>query len=131
MKRFSRVTLLLTLLFLLSGTLSWGCRFRGESPTPYLPPINKTFPATPAPGNPSGEDKIAAGRAVFERSCDACHPQGGAGLGPSLLGITARIGEEGVKAKVREGVGLMPAFTPEQLNEQELSNLLTFLKTLE
>ena len=71
------------------------------------------------------------GEQVFMRSCNTCHPQGRAGLGPSLGNLPQRYSDEAsLKAFLRKGKGIMPPQRPKDLNDEELNNLIDYLKTL-
>jgi mono/diheme cytochrome c family protein len=57
--------------------------------------------------------------------CHACHPGGEAGLGPALNdkplpGLLVRL-------QVRTGMGAMPAFSPRELSDGELRDLIAYL----
>jgi mono/diheme cytochrome c family protein len=67
-----------------------------------------------------------AGEKVFMQNCQRCHPHGEAGLGPSILwapGFAKRF-------QVRHGAGAMPAFDKEHITEQELDQLMDYMKAL-
>jgi mono/diheme cytochrome c family protein len=68
------------------------------------------------------------GREVFFRYCHACHPGGEGGLGPGLNNKPA----PGflIKFQVRHGLGTMPSFPDERLADEELSDLVRYLKRL-
>lgn len=90
----------------------------------------KTFP-TPVEGriavpNPSSQ----TGEASFSAKCNACHPGGKAGVGPSLLGIEARMKEKDFFELIRAGRGTMMASPPGLISDEELRELWGFLKTL-
>ena len=71
-----------------------------------------------------------SGEQVFVRSCNTCHPQGKAGMGPSLEHISEHFpDEESLKTFIRNGKGLMPGQPKNVINEPEMDNLLEYLKT--
>ena len=71
------------------------------------------------------------GEQVFVRSCNTCHPLGKAGLGPSLESVPAKFPEDAaLTAFLRKGKGMMPAQTKDVLNDQEMSNLVVYLRQL-
>ena len=73
-----------------------------------------------------------SGEQVFVRSCNTCHPQGKAGLGPSLEKMSEHFPDEAdLKKLIRTGKGIMPGQPKATLNEEEMDNLLVYLKTLE
>jgi mono/diheme cytochrome c family protein len=60
--------------------------------------------------------------------CNQCHPGGDGGLGPSinakpLPGFLVRL-------QVRAGLGAMPGFSEQDISEQELNDLVAYLKIL-
>lgn len=80
----------------------------------------------PLAGPQALNDSEKAGEKVFMQNCQRCHPQGEAGLGPSILwapGFAKRF-------QVRHGAGAMPAFDKEHLSEKELDQLMDYLNAL-
>jgi mono/diheme cytochrome c family protein len=71
-----------------------------------------------------GDARIANGEILFNRYCDKCHPGGEAGLGPTVYykpGFAK-------KFQARHGMGVMPAFTKDQISKNDLKNIAYFLK---
>lgn len=105
---------ILSAAFLLLLSLSYcGSARRG---TPTHPPLNIESPA------------VAQGQVVFMSHCNKCHPGGAAGLGPAinnkpLPGFL-------MKFQIRNGLGVMPAFKEDHISDQELDNLIAYLKEL-
>nr|MBP7323931.1 cytochrome c [Deltaproteobacteria bacterium] len=60
--------------------------------------------------------------------CHPCHPGGEAGLGPALN--NEPLPDFMIGLQVRHGFGAMPSFLDKRLSDQELEDLLTYLKTL-
>ncbi len=80
-----------------------------------------------------GEELVQAkaarnGQEVFMETCNRCHPAGNAGLGPSL--INKPIPGFLIKMQVRNGYGVMPAFNEKHLSEEELDNIVKYIKEL-
>lgn len=101
------------LLGLLLFVLACGTAKRGE---PHYAPV------------PVSEPALAAGEVVYNQYCQKCHPGGEAGLGPALNnkpapGIAMRL-------QIRQGLGAMPAFKKSTISEEEMDNLIYYLKTL-
>jgi quinoprotein glucose dehydrogenase len=75
-----------------------------------------------------GASALEAGMAAYQQHCSSCHGanlQGAAGGAPSLVAVTNRMGEDGIKAIVTGGRGLMrpvPGIT-----EVELSAVIAYL----
>lgn len=80
-------------------------------------------PEAPTPGPASRGQQL-----FVSKGCSACHgTQGeGSGIAPALGGHTG----EQVKRQVRSPVGLMPAFSPDQISNQELEQIAQYLTTL-
>lgn len=77
---------------------------------------------------PMAEPRLANGQIAFMANCHQCHPKGEAGLGPAinnkpLPGFL-------MKLQVREGFGAMPAFSPAEISESELDDIVVYLQAL-
>jgi mono/diheme cytochrome c family protein len=75
----------------------------------------------------------AAGQARFQTACNPCHPSARAGIGPALSGasFTERYPDDAaVAAVVRSGRRAMPAFRPDQLSDQDLTNIIAYVRSL-
>ena len=71
---------------------------------------------------------VRQGEVAFDRHCSHCHPGGERGLAPAinnkpLPGFL-------IKFQVRRGIGAMPAFSEQEIGDQELDALVAYLKTL-
>lgn len=77
--------------------------------------------------NPLGED-FAEGRRLFMQHCHACHPGGEAGLGPAINNKPLPAGL--IEFQIRHGLGAMPAFDAERLDERELDAVAAYLVAL-
>ena len=83
---------------------------------------------------PPGVGDAVAGQLVFATHCTACHPGANAGIGPALYGpqFAQRYPENGpLIAVVRQGKGGMPAFSPAQLGNAELADVIAYLRGLQ
>ncbi|MBI2862252.1 MAG: c-type cytochrome [Chloroflexi bacterium] len=101
-------------------------------PSPTRPPQTPSptpVPPTPAPAQPTAGD-AGRGQQVFASNCNACHPGGRQGFGPSLVGVTNRLSSAQITQVVRQGRDNMPpvgaAFT-----DQQVADILAYLRTLE
>ena len=105
------------LLALLAASLVWssGCGSprRGE-------PLQGPLPLTDA--------QVERGRLVFMQHCQKCHPGGEAGLGPGLNDKPFPSFLQ--HFQVRHGLGAMPAFSPQEISEAQLDDLLAYLHAL-
>lgn len=71
------------------------------------------------------------GEQLFVRSCNTCHPGGQAGIGPNLAEIDTSMPDDAqLKALIRKGRGNMPPQSKETINDQELDNLVVYLRAL-
>ncbi len=111
----------------------------GSTPSPASPLIRVEEPTTteePAGDRPAPTavvDPTAAGLKVFAQLCDACHPGGGAGLGPALSSpdFQAKYGDDAtLAALIRQGTPGMPSFPGSRITDAELGDLIAFLRTL-
>jgi quinoprotein glucose dehydrogenase len=94
-----------------------------------VPSIYKLSAEAPRPrfGRGAGPAEIAAGRTVYEQRCQTCHGANltGSGNYPSLVDVTARMGEEPLRGVITGGGPGMPPNN--DLNPQQLTALLAFL----
>ena len=60
--------------------------------------------------------------------CQQCHPGGEAGLGPALN--DKPLPEFLKKFQVRHGLGTMPSFSEKEISDQQLEDLMEYLKAL-
>lgn len=67
---------------------------------------------------------------LYASNCAGCHGEdlGGTGNGPSLEGILDRLSRDEVRARIREGTGLMPAFAS-ALNGRSINYIIDYLET--
>jgi len=75
----------------------------------------------------------AAGQRAFAAQCTSCHPGANAGIGPAVYGpqFAERYPDDGpLAAVIRQGKSGMPAFAPDQISDQELSNIVAYLRGL-
>jgi mono/diheme cytochrome c family protein len=103
--------------------------------TPNLPIVSASPAASPqaSASAPVGNDDAAAGQAVFARTCNSCHPNANAGIGPALYGpaFAARYPDDAaIAAVIRQGKGGMPAFSAAQLSDGDLANVIAYLRGL-
>src|SRR5437762_451522 len=69
------------------------------------------------------------GKVPFERVCAECHGEDAkGGQGPSLVPMTMELEE--LLAKVRAGGGEMPAITKAKMSDDEVKQVLEYLKSL-
>ncbi|MFQ5946480.1 MAG: c-type cytochrome [Anaerolineae bacterium] len=69
------------------------------------------------------------GQALFVRvGCAGCHGEkAGGGFGPALAGRTA----EQIRSQVRNPRGLMPAFSPATLSDDDLEKIIVYIQSLD
>ncbi|MBM3772888.1 MAG: cytochrome c [Acidimicrobiia bacterium] len=74
-------------------------------------------------------DPVAAGRAAFERVCQACHGAEARGdAGPRLVPFSREYDE--LLGIVREGVGQMPPISTRELSDENVAQILAYLQSL-
>ena len=103
-------TSLVLLTLVLAGC---GSALRGE---PTQPPVRLT------------SAEAQEGERVYMRHCQQCHPGGAGGLGPSLNDkpLPAFL----MRLQVRRGLGSMPAFGPDTIDDHELDALIAYMLEL-
>jgi mono/diheme cytochrome c family protein len=74
------------------------------------------------------DDHIATGQQVFMEHCYQCHPGGAGGLAPSINDKPLPVWL--MKTQVRAGLGAMPGFSKEKIDDQQLADLMIYLKAL-
>jgi mono/diheme cytochrome c family protein len=74
------------------------------------------------------EPGIRNGQIVYMQYCHKCHPHGEGGLGPSINAVPA---PQFIKRfQVRHGLGVMPAFKPEEISREDLRDVTEYLSAL-
>ena len=93
--------------------LGCGSARRGE---PIVGPTPMTTP------------QLANGEMAFMAHCHQCHPKGEAGLGPAINNkpLPAFL----IRLQVREGLGAMPAFSPQEVTPRDLDDMVAYLQLL-
>ena len=71
---------------------------------------------------------LAQGRVVFMHNCNQCHVLGGPGLGPAIN--DKPLPAFAIKTQVREGAGAMPAFSKEDITDEQLDAMVKYLEVL-
>jgi mono/diheme cytochrome c family protein len=89
----------------------------------------KRQPPTVAPTQGTSAD-VAAGAALWPgKPCSRCHGARAEGnIGPQLAGTARTL--QYVMAKVRAGGAVMPAFTADQVTDQEITQIYAWLRSL-
>lgn len=77
---------------------------------------------------PLASEEAKHGQTLFMKNCHQCHPGGEAGLGPALN--NKPLPRFMIRYQVRHGLGAMPAFSEQQIDDHELDHLLVYLKEL-
>jgi len=71
---------------------------------------------------------VAKGEVVFDNFCQKCHPGGETGLGPAIN--DKPVPGFVIRFQIRHGLGAMPAFKEDAISDDELDNLLAFIKAM-
>ena len=124
----------------LQGTLTipghmGGSEWHGASFDPMLnvlyvnvndaPTINRLRPVHDQPGD-SGQDPVRLGRAIYEKTCVACHGAERQGLPPVTPSLRdLKKSRQEIEAVIVEGRNSMPAFR--QFRPREMSALIAYL----
>jgi mono/diheme cytochrome c family protein len=76
-------------------------------------------------GLPQMDDTARRGEVVFMQRCHKCHPGGEAGLGPGINGkpLPGWL----MHVQIRNGLGMMPSFGDDLIDDQQLDDLLAYL----
>lgn len=80
----------------------------------------------PIAGEQELNESEQAGEKIYMQHCQRCHPQGEAGLGPSIHwapGFAKRF-------QVRHGAGAMPEFNEDHISEKEMDHLMNYLEAV-
>jgi mono/diheme cytochrome c family protein len=73
-------------------------------------------------------DSERRGEALFDKHCNKCHTGGESGLGPGFNDKPLPVAA--MKLQTRVGVGAMPGFPEREISDQELDDILTYVKAL-
>lgn len=76
----------------------------------------------------AGSKEVQQGKILFYEYCHSCHPNGTAGLGPALN--DKPLPGFAIRFQIRNGVGVMPAFSEEVISDEESKKIVSFLKAL-
>ena len=69
------------------------------------------------------------GKQVYDRVCKVCHgPDGEGDAGPALVPFDREV--EDVMTIVRDGTGQMPPVSAERVSDEEIAQIVAYLKTL-
>lgn len=109
MKRLVALLILTALLFSLS------CKSRKEAP--YIIPL----------ANASND--VQEGKLLFNNFCNKCHPDGTAGLGPSI--INKPFPDFLIRFQIRNGLGVMPAFKKDYLPDEDVKKIISYINALQ
>ncbi len=98
---------------------------------PTKAPAATTVPAA-VPSKPAGAPAVASagladeGSKIFAATCNSCHPNANAGLGPSLKGVPADV----ITKTVRSGKDMMPSFSTSEVSDEQLQDIVAYLTSL-
>lgn len=71
---------------------------------------------------------VRTGQIVFAQKCYTCHPGGAEGLGPAIN--NKPLPGVAVKTQVRKGLGRMPSFPEDEISDERLDALVSYLSWL-
>ncbi|MDO8674253.1 MAG: c-type cytochrome [Dehalococcoidia bacterium] len=91
-------------------------------------------PPTAVPPTVAASSSASLGKAVFDKGCTGCHPGGNKGVGPAIntADFKQRYPQDSdIENVIRKGKGtMMPAFSAAQVSDNDLKNLVSFIKSL-
>ena len=70
--------------------------------------------------------QVQEGQKLYMQYCQKCHPDGEAGLGPSIYYLPGFA----KKFQTRHGLGVMPAFDEKVISDEDLDKIILYLKEL-
>jgi mono/diheme cytochrome c family protein len=76
----------------------------------------------------ASDPQVALGQRVFSAQCYQCHPGGAAGTGPAIN--DKPLPENLIKTQVRAGLGAMPGFGKDRIDDEQLDAVVRYLKEL-
>jgi mono/diheme cytochrome c family protein len=71
---------------------------------------------------------VRRGQLVFDAHCYKCHTNGEGGMGPVINSLP--LPKFLMRFQVRNGLGVMPAFSSREISESELEDLLNYMVAL-
>jgi mono/diheme cytochrome c family protein len=72
--------------------------------------------------------EVQLGERVFDANCSQCHPGGTGGLGPAIN--NKPLPGWLIEFQIRHGLGAMPAFSSEEVSDEEMDAVVKYLKWL-
>ncbi len=70
---------------------------------------------------------------MFANRCTGCHPGGGQGMGPALSGADfdkAFPTDDLLAEFIRTGKGAMPAWGADRVSDQQLADIIAYIRSL-
>ncbi|MBI2864997.1 MAG: cytochrome c [Chloroflexi bacterium] len=106
----------------------------GSGIAPAIAPPSPAGSGTSSSSSSAGSsEKVAAGKAVVEKNCSACHPGGHKGIGPDLGAAdfkTRYPQDSDIEKVIRGGRNVMPAWSTDKVNDSDLGNVIAFIRSL-
>jgi len=74
------------------------------------------------------DPQLTLGRQVYMQNCYQCHPGGRGGVGPALN--DKPLPQPAIRTQVRAGVGAMPGYNEQRINDEELHAVARYVVAL-
>ncbi|MGB1882783.1 MAG: PQQ-binding-like beta-propeller repeat protein [Gammaproteobacteria bacterium] len=92
---------------------------------------NKNKPVAAKPAEKAGAPNAGNGAKIYGKVCSSCHGgKGEGGVGPALIGIKARLGNEKIVEWIKNPSDKMPRLYPAMLGEQAVVDVAAYLEKL-
>ena len=108
-----KITAAILILCCVLFAMACGTAKRG---TPHYVPVATT------------KEAVAKGEIVYNTYCQKCHPGGATGIGPALN--NKPLPGAAIRFQVRHGVGMMPAFKDDVISDNEMDNMIAYMKAM-
>jgi mono/diheme cytochrome c family protein len=78
---------------------------------------------------PTPKTGLERGAEVYAAHCQACHPGGGAGAGPSIQAVIPNLADDELRRVIRKGKNRMPGFPERVISEADLKLMIEYMRS--